>query len=135
MTNVIITPAFAHTRNSIELILYPTPDAVYSITMECRVNPSLVAAEAENDPLHCGESHLLTVLEACYCAADNLRKIPNSPYERSYQAKLMASIVRDRDFHCPDSLGLSYGGRRQRDQRMLNFHLLNDGLSTYLGGS
>lgn len=123
-------------QHGTELVFSPIPDAVYQLQCQARVSPVLAASGQENDLLHCGESHLLAVLDACYCAADNLRGVASSPYERPYQSQLMASVLRDRDFHSPRSLGYNSDTRRgQTDPRLLNLHLLSQNLVTYDGGS
>lgn len=88
-----------------EILLYPIPDAVYTLTYQY---PALKNKLSENKPYPLGGmAHAETLREACLAAAETGEDDEIGIHEARYQAALRRSIVRDNDIRTPPTLGFN----------------------------
>lgn len=95
-----VEPGNVGTRN--KLILYPTPDAAYTITYQYTVIPNML--DANNPYPHGSSNHSETIRRSCLAAADHL---VNSNLGVEYQMfieALKSSVQRD-SAHAPTNFG------------------------------
>lgn len=84
-----------------ELLLWPTPDAVYVLTYRYRILPSTIGGDAY--PMGSGV-HLETIIASCLAAAEDRINDARGIKYQYFMERLQASIAADLEQH-PDSLG------------------------------
>ena len=95
---------------TIELMLYPTPDAVYGILYhyDAKVDP---LSSSNLYPLG-GQAHSETLLQSCLdIAASRYKDDPEGRHHAIFLERLWASVESDRR-HSPKTLGFNNDGRR-----------------------
>lgn len=86
-----------------EILLDPTPDAVYVLTYKYQRNPDTISAL---NPYHYGgPQHSETVLTACLAAAEDTKEDSKDVQNAKFAENLAASIAIDKAMSTPDTLG------------------------------
>lgn len=87
-----------------EILLYPTPDAVYTITYKCFVTPTPLVSGTKKYPLG-GPRHGLTVQEGILAVAESRKEDNAGIHEALFQRRLRASIAMDKKMKTPEQFG------------------------------
>lgn len=90
------------------LLFWPTPDSVYALSGEYRVNPDALT-KARPHP-YGGVEHGETILESCLAVAEERLTRETSVHRQAFLERLKASVLADQARHTPDNLG--YMGER-----------------------
>lgn len=94
------------------LMVYPTPDADYSIQFTYYINPD--ALDLTNPFAYGGLAHVETIREACLAAAEDTLDDAQTVHASRFVQRLAASISMDRRLR-PETLG--YNGDRSDGRR------------------
>lgn len=92
-----------------DLMLYPTPDAVYSLYGRMIVLPNTLGS-AEYP--YGGEHHANTMLQACLATAEERENGGRGPQYAAWISALNASIGIDRSATMPENFGYNGNGKR-----------------------
>lgn len=85
-----------------ELVLFPEPDAAYTLGYRYQINPgALVEAKYP----YGGQQHAGTIAQACLAEAELKRDDVRGPQEERFQQMLAGSILRDQRDHAAQYLG------------------------------
>ena len=105
----LVTQTFDPTAGSKRQIeLYPTPDAVYTLTGTCHLRP--VMLDATNQYPIGGELLAPVFKEAVLAAAERFLDEQMGVHNAQFQKLLAAAIAEDKDRASPSQLGRSRGG-------------------------
>lgn len=110
-----------------EIMLWPIPDGAYTLHGRMRITPPLLAAD--RDQPYGGKRHAQTVIEACLCAADELRGTQGI-HGKQFIECLRASIGHDQRADSPESFGQNldpdnsdeYGGRFSCNSQIVTYN-------------
>ena len=118
-----------------ELLLWPTPTAVYTISATRMLDPDSITADAPY-PLG-GRAHRDTILASCRAVAELEKNGKAGAYEADFQKRLVASLQADMQTHQPQILGYNGDGigRRGRADRRPDGRYENFSPITYPSGS
>lgn len=94
-----------------ELIFYPTPSSVWTVTYQGRIVPDALTASAAY--ALGGDPHTQTILEACLAACDLGENDAIALHEAAYQRELARSIEYDARAYMPRSMGFMGNARRR----------------------
>lgn len=86
-----------------QLMLYPAPNAVYTLGFKYRVATSKMSAAYPYPPG--GPEHGETILEACLAVAEERTDDKMGVHNQKFMERLAASVSRDRAAGIPDTLG------------------------------
>ncbi len=86
-----------------EIILWPTPDAVYTLDFKMVVNPNILT-DASPFP-YGGPIHSETILQACLAAAEGDLDDNLGVHAAKFQELLASSVAFDAQFNRPNTLG------------------------------
>jgi hypothetical protein len=86
-----------------EIILWPKPDAAYSLHYRYRTNPGLLSSGIAK-PVG-GMPHAQTVIESCLMSADSMMGTRDVGRQERYVELLRSSVSHDRIANAPESLG------------------------------
>ncbi len=115
-----------------EMMLWPSPDAAYTLQLECQVNPSKLTA-AKPYPLG-GMLHSETILNSCMSVMEKRCHREQTYWRDAYMEALAQSIERDGDQAVPDSYGLNLdAGTRSRSAYDLLHMFHGSAVLTYDG--
>jgi hypothetical protein len=89
-----------------EMLLCPTPDAVYSLFYRYSVAISGLDASTNTIPPG-GNQHGELYLEACLASAEQMLHDSQGLHSVRFMECLIASVSRDRKVSCPDTLGVN----------------------------
>lgn len=108
-----------------QLMLHPTPDAVYTLTYRCNVNPRPLSAT--NPYTICGPEHAETLKEAILAACEKDLDDTQGIHAAAYQSLLAGSIARDRKTKSAEWIGsMNEGGsilaEISRNRRYVTFN-------------
>lgn len=125
-------PALTSTGQIYEIIFWPTPDAVYTLTYRGTVNPDAMSASLIYP--YGGMQHAETLRECCLWAAEEFfNDQADGVHKRAAQERLAASVQRDRIAFQPENFG--YNGDRSDGDNMPPPHYANNitrnGISYY----
>lgn len=91
-----------------ELIVYPTSDADYELSLNYRVNPYTLANDADL-PLG-GQPHSQTLISACLAECAVFDELNDGQDEARFIEQMRASISHDRRLSSPETLGTNTDG-------------------------
>ena len=86
-----------------ELMLWPMPDAAYTLRYKYHALPSKITA-SKPYPLG-GEIHSETILESCLAIAEQRLENSSGIHTQKFQERLAASCAMDRQLQTPDTMG------------------------------
>lgn len=116
-----------------EIMLWPSPNAAYSIEYRSRINPS--ALSDSNTTPYGGAEHYHTIVAAVQAEAE-LENGEPAHFVELYDRQLSASISLDRKAQSPDTLGYNYDANDRAGVSWFgNYHERSDNLVTYSGYS
>lgn len=98
-------------ENIYELMLWPTPDAVFALEYKYNYRPAKITST--NLYTMAGPEHGETILEACLSIVEADPKVGNSPggpHDQAFMRQLAASIQRDKNAHTADYFGFNTDG-------------------------
>ncbi len=111
-----------------ELMVWPTPDDVYSLDYRYRVNPSVLTSV--NTMPYGGVPHAETILAACQAAAESHKGKPG-PRQARFFERIVASVSHDRKASSPSFVG--YNGDKSDDHCVESLHGEQTNVTTYNG--
>lgn len=88
-----------------EMLLWPTPTAVYTLTYKKMLNPNII--DATNVYPNGGMQHSGTIKLACLASAERMCNPEDTRWRSEYQQSLDSSIELDRHAGAPDRLGIN----------------------------
>lgn len=86
-----------------QLLLYPTPDEAYALSLPYRINPTIPGL-AGSVPLG-GQPLEQTLIEACLAEASSFDEFDDGRHEIRFKERLRAAISHDRQVSSPFNLG------------------------------
>jgi hypothetical protein len=86
-----------------QIVLWPTPDAEYSLHYRYRTNPGLLSCGIAK-PVG-GMPHAQTIIESCLLSADDMLGVKKSDRYARYMELVRTSVSHDRIAAVPDTLG------------------------------
>jgi hypothetical protein len=89
-----------------EMLLSPTPDAVYTLYYNYRVAIPALDGSTNTTPPG-GDSHGELYLEACLAAAEQKLHDAQGLHSARFMECLIASVSHDREVSCPETLGMN----------------------------
>jgi len=104
----------ATAENNLELMLWPKPDAVYTLGYRYEFRPSKISAT--NLYSMAGPEHAMTIMYACKASIENN---PDGPFTRLFIQHMAASLKRDKDRSTPEHWG--YNGDGPNDHNTIDF--------------
>ena len=107
---VRVKPKGANTQTRYELLFWPTPDDVYTISYKYRVNPDTSGADSlpalvDIMDLHGGDRYSEMFLEAAFLAADEIMGVKRSPHDERFLRAVINAVGSDRLTAASDSMG------------------------------
>jgi len=97
------------------LLLYPTPDAVYTLLVPMRISPRALSADSPHP--YGGAQHGETIKASCLAVAERELNGAQGVQTGLFFERLAASIGEDADGHIPEVYGYNGNGRRARGRR------------------
>lgn len=127
----ILTPTAGATGTRYELLIWPEPDAIYTLSYRFNIMPEALTSGLPFP--HGGLVHAETILESCLAVAERRLDDYESTYHHEMFTELLeASIQNDRALQVPHTLGYNADGSDDilstRDDRY-------DGVTSYISGS
>lgn len=98
-----------------ELMLYPIPDDVFTLTFRSRVLPDALVASSSQYPLGTA-IHGETILASCLAAAELHEDEKEGPRRKYFMERLSASVQHDKTMDAREFFG--YNGDREPDSGM-----------------
>lgn len=114
-----------------ELLLWPTPNAVYTLRYRYECNPNNL--DATNAYIRGGQPHMETMLESILAACEVKMNDQIGLHKQLFMERLAASVSHDRKAGAPDTLGYDDAARRDDSLTYTDYHDWNRPSFTYNG--
>ncbi len=114
-----------------ELLLWPTPNAEYTLRYRYECNPNNL--DATNAYIRGGQPHMETMLEAVLAACEQKLNDQIGMHKQLFMERLAASVSHDRKAGSPDSIGFDHLSQLDDSLRPTDYHDWFRTTATYNG--
>lgn len=121
-----------------EMLVWPVPDARYTLNFRYRINPDTSTANSlpamvEELDLHGGDRYSELYLEAAMLDADYMMGKKRSEHEERFMRAVQTAVAQDRASHASQNLGPNRDPRSNRGDWHGSYHDLDENLVSYEG--